>query len=111
MELSSQFSPMDMPKRRPQPPTHEGFFMHPHARKQARMKGFPEQDVLSAANDPDTTYENGRYPGQMRHIKGGIVAVVDPVRGEVVTVYENVKKTALRPDQTDADAIRYGRTI
>ena len=109
-----QFSPLMMPKTRPAPqaepsePSGE-FSMRTHAMKQADLKGFAHKDVLQAANDPQTTYPNGRYPGQMRHIRNNIVAVVDPSKGHVVTVYENIKETALRPDQTDADAQRYAK--
>lgn len=104
-------TPAIMPKRRPEPAPQEDtpFRLSSHAVRQANEKGFPHADVLAAANDPNTTYANGRYPGQMRHIRGGIVAVVDPDKRHVVTVYENVKETALRADQTDADSQRYGR--
>lgn len=84
------------------------YSLHPHAERQAREKGFARADVLAAANDPHHTYPNGRYPGQMRHVRNGLVAVVDPSRSLVVTTYRDQEKTALRPDQTDADARRYG---
>jgi hypothetical protein len=79
-----------------------------HAVKQSRVKAFHEDAVLLAASDPHTSYENRRFPGQMRHIRDGIVAVVDPAARRVITVYENVKETELRPDQRDADALAYG---
>ena len=85
------------------------YSLHPHAAKQATMKGFDHNAVLAAANDPAHTYPNGRYQGQMRHIRDGIVAVVDPSRSQVVTVYQDQEKTALRADQKDADARAYGR--
>lgn len=85
------------------------YTLNPHAAKQAAMKGIPHEDVLAAANSPAHTYENRRYPGQMRHIKDGLVAVVDPSRRQVVTVYKDQEETALRPDQTDRDAQAYGR--
>lgn len=87
------------------PPT---FRLLSHAMTQAEAKGFRVEDVLAAAQDPTHTYDNGRFPGQKRHIRGGICAVVDPVRCIVITVYTNVQETALRPDQKDADAKRYG---
>jgi hypothetical protein len=83
--------------------------LHPHAARQATEKGFDHSAVLDAANDPAHSYPNGRYPGQMRHIKNGIVAVVDPAKQHVITVYEDRTETALRPDQKDADAQAYGR--
>lgn len=107
MELSpSQFDPRKMPQRRPQP---DGYSLHPHAARQATSKGWSHSEVLEAANAPHTTYENRRYPGQMRHIRGDLVAIVDPERKQVVTVYKNITETDLRPDQRDADAQRYGR--
>lgn len=84
-----------------------GYSLHPHAAKQANIKGFAHSDVLAAANDPHHTYPNGRYEGQMRHIRNGIVAVVDPSRQQVVTVYQDQKETAPRVDQTDSDARMY----
>lgn len=84
------------------------YTLHPHAAKQATMKGFAHSDVLAAANNPAHSYPNGRYEGQMRHIRNGIVAVVDPGRQRVVTVYEDQRETALRPDQKDQDAVAYG---
>lgn len=100
-----------MPKRKPQPTTEQptGYSLSGHAASQARAKGWDHAAVLAAANDPQTTYENGRYPGQMRHIRDNLVAVVHPESRKVVTVYENVTETALRPDQTDKDAQAYGR--
>jgi hypothetical protein len=86
-----------------------GYRLHPHAARQAQAKGFHPDRVLQAANDPHHTYPNGRYPGQKRHVRDGIVAVVDPGKNEVVTVYEDQRETAPRDDQTDRDAQRYAR--
>lgn len=61
--------------------------------------------VMAAANNPTVRYENGRHPGQFRHIRDGWVAVVAGDR--VVTFYENVVETDVRADQTDADAQAY----
>jgi hypothetical protein len=109
MDLSPrQFSPAMMPKQKP---THEqptGYSLSGHAAQQSRAKGWNPSDVLQAANDPHTTYDNGRYPDQKRHIRGDIVAVVHPESQKVVTVYRNVTETDLRPDQSDEDARRYG---
>jgi hypothetical protein len=71
-----------------------------HAAKQAKAKGFSARDTWLAMTDPDVTYPSGRrYPRQERRIRGGIVAVVDKVTNTAITFYENVKETALRPDQ------------
>jgi hypothetical protein len=116
MDLPSQFTPGMMPKRRPDHTTSARavdpdapYTLSGHAAQQARAKGWAEDDVLHAANNHEVAYENGRFPDQMRHIRGDIVAVVHPASKKVVTVYQNVTETALRPDQTDADAQRYGR--
>lgn len=114
MDLSpGQFSPAMMPKRKPQAapqPVPDGFTLHPHAARQATAKGWSHEDVLEAANNPQTTYDNGRFPGQKRHIRGDLVAVVETASKQVRTVYQNVTETDLRPDQTDRDAQRYGRS-
>lgn len=73
------------------------------------MKGFAHSDVLDAANNPAHTYPNGRYEGQMRHVKNGIVAVVEPDSKTVRTVYADQVETDLRPDQKDDDALAYSR--
>lgn len=109
----SQFTPGMMPQRRPDHTTpvrsdREGFTLSGHAAQQARAKGWTEDQVLHAANNPSITYDNGRFPGQKRHIHGDLVAVVHPDSQKVVTVYQNVAETDLRPDQSDEDAKRYG---
>lgn len=83
--------------------------LSPHAAKQATMKGFHPNSVLEAAENPEHTSPNGRYEGQFRHVRNGIVAVVDPNRQEVVTTYKHNVETNLRADQTDRDAKRYER--
>ena len=84
-----------------------------HARQQCTTKGIAEADVLAAANTPAHTYPNGRYPGQWRHILGDVCAVVDPAKGQVITIYANVTETDLRADQRTgdnaADALAYER--
>lgn len=99
---------MDIPKPSVLSQQQWGYTLHPHAARQATAKGFSHADVLDAANRPSVSYDNGRYPGQKRHIKNGIVAVVEPHTRTVRTVYANVKETDLRPDQKDCDAQRYG---
>lgn len=89
----------------------ESYSLHPHAAKQIVAKGFDLSAVLSAANQPSHTYPNGRYAGQVRHVRAGIVAVVDPRRRIIITVYADQCETALRPDQRDRDALAYGRRI
>lgn len=78
-----------------------------HAQKQAAAKGWSSEAVLLAAEKPLHTYPSGRVPGQWRHVRGDIVAIVDPAENRVVTVYRDVKETSLRTDQTDEDARRY----
>lgn len=108
------FTPGQMPQRRPdhttpvRSETPDAYTLSGHAAQQATAKGWHPDEVLAAANDPQTTYANGRYEGQMRHIRGDIVAVVHPESKKVVTLYRNVTETDLRPDQQDHDALRYG---
>lgn len=83
-------------------PTH-------HVMKTASAKGFSLVAVLKAANDPSTAYPSRKVEGQMRHVRGDLVAVVDPASRKVITAYKNVEQTPLRPDQTDADALKYGK--
>lgn len=109
--LGPQFSPAMMPKRKPEPPKPEtptSYSLTRHAAQQATLKGFDHAEVLEAANNHQTRYENGRYPDQYRHIRGNIVAVVHEPTKQIRTVYENVTETNLRPDQKDQDAQRYG---
>lgn len=80
-----------------------------HADKMIAEKGFDPVAVFRAANDPSVTYDNGRHPGQRRHIRDGIVAVVDPASRKIITVYKNVVETDLRPDQIDKDAKAFGQ--
>lgn len=89
----------------------QAFRITRHALAQAKAKGFAVQSVILAAAAPSVTYANGRYAGQMRHIRDGIVAVVDIRTRTIITVYANVTETALRADQTDADALRYGKRL
>ena len=61
--------------------------------------------VMAAANNPTVTYANGRFPGQVRRIRGNIVVITAGTR--VVTFYANIVETDIRADQTDADALAY----
>jgi hypothetical protein len=83
------------------------FVASAHALVQGSQKGMTPQEILLAAEQPTITYANGRFPGQMRHVRGDIVAVVDPARKVVVTVYRNVIETDAREDQKDRDALRF----
>jgi hypothetical protein len=78
-----------------------------HAQQQAAAKGWSSAQVLEAANRPQHTSPSSRFPGQWRHVRGDIVAVVDPADHRVITVYQDVRETGLRTDQTDLDAQRY----
>lgn len=75
-----------------------------HAAEQAKAKGFTAEETWLAMTDPDVTYPSNpkKYPGQVRRIRGHIVAVVDEKMNRCITFYENVVETALRPDQVAA---------
>lgn len=79
-----------------------------HAKHQAEAKGWSAREVWLAMTDPDVTYPSRRFPGQVRRIRGDLVAIVDEAANRCVTVYENVKETALRPDQVAA-GVEIGR--
>lgn len=88
-----------------------------HARQ--KIQELPEFDrvpmmtrVLDAAEFPSVVYgvTNQRNQGgnrQERHIHKGLVAVVDPSAGRVITFYADVVETDLRSDQTDDQALAY----
>lgn len=65
------------------------------------MKGWTLHEVFLAQTDPDVSYPS-RHPGQVRRIRGNLVVIVDEAANRVITVYENVVETALRPDQIAA---------
>lgn len=80
---------------------HPAPTMTRHAAKQAAAKGFTAEQTWLAMTDPDVTYPSGqKYPGQVRRIRGNIVAVVDEKMNKAITFYLNVVETPLRPDQT-----------
>lgn len=85
------------------------FKMTHHCMKQALAKGIDPLDILEAASYPTVVYESRRYPGQMRHVRGDLCVIIAEDGVTIVTVYLNVVETDLRPDQTDRDALRYGK--
>lgn len=80
-----------------------------HAQTQAALKGWSSAQVLEAANSPQHTSPSSRFPGQWRHVRGDIVAVVDPSDRRIITVYQDGRETLVRPDQTDRDAQNYAK--
>lgn len=67
--------------------------------------------VMNAAHNPQIRYESRRNEGvAFRHIRDGIVAIVSD-KGAVITFYVDQEETPLRPDQTDADAIRHAAKV
>jgi hypothetical protein len=65
--------------------------------------------VMAAATAPTVRYESRRNGGGFRHIRDGIVAIVD--RGSLITFYVDQVETPLRPDQTDRDAVAHAAKI
>lgn len=68
--------------------------------------------VLDAAERPTVSYavtdkRNQGRGRQERHIRDGIVAVVDVRDGKVITFHADVIETDVRPDQTDEAAQEY----
>ena len=74
-----------------------------HAAEQAKAKGYTARDTWLAMTDPDVTYPS-RRAGQVRRIRGNIVAIVDEAANRCITFYANVVETDLRPDQIKAGA-------
>lgn len=83
------------------PTNHPAPTITRHAAEQAKAKGFSARETWLAMTDPDVTYPSNpkKYPGQVRRIRGHIVAVVDEKMNRAITFYENVVETALRADQ------------
>lgn len=69
-----------------------------HAKEQAAAKGFSPRDVWLAHTDPDVAYPS-KEPNRVRHIRGGIVVVIDPRDNTAITVHANIIETPLREDQ------------
>ena len=71
-----------------------------HAVEQAKAKGFTAEQTWLAVTDPDVTYPS-RKAGQERRInvEAGVVAIVETATNRVITFYENIVETDLRPDQ------------
>jgi hypothetical protein len=79
--------------------------------KQAEDPEVLRQQVMLAAAQPKVRYESRKGAGvSFRHIRDGIVAVVSPA-GLVITFYIDQEETPLRPDQTDADALRHAAKV
>lgn len=78
-----------------------------HVEVKSAAEGITLAEIRTAADYPTITYANGRYPNQMRHIRGDLVTTVDVKSNRIVTFYKNVVETEVRDDQTDKDAQRY----
>lgn len=76
----------------------------------AKNKGYEHAQMLAAANDPGHAYVNPLDSKQMVHVHKdhSIAVVVDPRAKKVITAYDNVKETDLRPDQK-ARGVQKGR--
>lgn len=68
-----------------------------HIIAQAERKGFSLKAIKLAAEQPTIRYASRNHPGQMRHIRGDYVVVVEG--NTAITAYLNVVKTPLRKDQ------------
>lgn len=72
-----------------------------HAKKQAKSKGFPIQNILSMWEDPDKIIASRSHPGQYRICGDGICLVGVP-KGRAfiaITVYMDDELTPPREDQ------------
>lgn len=88
--------------------TPRGWTITGHARGQAAEKGFSEADLIACVDNPQHTYESHRFPGQLKHVRGGLTVAVDPSRKTAITVFKDQEHTPLRADQAnDKDAQAY----
>lgn len=90
------------------------FILSTHAYQKVAGDADLAARVLAAAEQPSVSYgvTNQRNAGrgrQERHIRDGIVAVVDATAGKIITFYADVVETDLREDQTDIEATEYAR--
>lgn len=77
-----------------------GWKLDRHAERQSAAKGIDPFLLMAAAGAPTVRYAHGaKYPGQWRHIRDGIVAVVEPKSKRVITTYVDREVTPLRADQ------------
>jgi hypothetical protein len=74
------------------------YFLSEHAKQQAQAKGWTEFQILVATRNPHIVYKCSE-PNQERHVRNGIVAVVNKLTGCVITCYADAIETPLRPDQ------------
>lgn len=79
-----------------------------HAKRQAKVKGFPVSNILSMWENPDRIIPSRTYKGQYRVCGDGICLVGVP-KGKsfiVITVYLDQDLTPPRPDQLQTKAGR-----
>lgn len=80
-----------------------------HFLKQAREKGFTEEQYMSAIRTPEKVTPVRRYPGQLRYCGAGVAVVM---RGNVaVTIYLDGVVTPLRDDQKNDPAALNSRRL
>lgn len=83
--------------------------MSRHCTEKVLSAGISVADISGVYNNPDMTYPSHRYPSQEKRIGNGLCLCVDRETGVVVTVFKHKVETDLRADQTDRDALAYGR--
>jgi hypothetical protein len=74
-----------------------GMILSKHLIRQARAKGFDLNQIRLTADQPTIRYASRNHPGQMRHIRGDYVVVVEG--NTAITAYLNIVKTPIRKDQ------------
>ena len=79
-----------------------------HAKKQAKVKGFPVDNILKVWEDPERIISSRSYPGQYRVCGNGIclVGVKKNRQFIVITLYVDEELTPPRPDQMRTKAGR-----
>lgn len=74
------------------------YFLSEHAKQQASAKGWTEFQILVVTRHPHLVYKCSEV-NQERHVRNGIVSVVNTLTGCVITCYADQVETPLRPDQ------------
>ena len=90
----------------------EGLKFSDHAKKQALAKGFTPEQIFEALTNPRAVVDVRQYVGQKRWCGGGVALVINTKNHTVVTMYADMVRTPLRPDQmNDPKALASKRAL
>lgn len=66
-----------------------GFTITRHAQERMEKRGMTLAILADILQNPAITYESGKFPGQMRYVKGDYCVCVDPIRKVIPTLFYN----------------------